>query len=97
MDYLLPIGSVVRLVGGEKRLMIFGVKQTDATDGGTERDYIAVLYPEGNLGPEHQYMFNHGDIEEIYFYGFSDVERQDFIKLLSETYARPDGEETGEG
>ena len=30
---LLPIGSVVVLKGGEKKLMIFGIKQTDQETG----------------------------------------------------------------
>jgi len=86
MDYLLPIGSIVRLSGGEKRLMIYGIKQQDTEGDGKEYDYVAVLYPEGNLGTEYQYMFNHSDIEDVYFRGFEDVERQNFITLLGEAY-----------
>lgn len=93
MDYLLPVGSIIRLAGGEKRLMIFGVKQSDNKGDGKEYDYVAVLYPEGNLGAEYQYMFNHGDIEDVYFRGFDDVERQNFIKLLGEAYSKISEEE----
>ena len=87
LSHLLPIGSVVRLVGGEKRLMVFGVKQLDSEGDGKEYDYVAVPYPEGNLGVEHQYMFNHADIEDIHFRGFEDIERQNFIRLLGEVYS----------
>ena len=48
IENLLPIGSVVLLKGGVKRLMIYGVRQTDKKDN-TEYDYIGVLYPEGNI------------------------------------------------
>lgn len=83
---LLPIGSVVLLKKGKKRVMIFGVKQTDKGTG-IEYDYISVLYPEGNIGENSQYLFNHSDIEQVYFKGYEDAERRDFIEKLSEYYA----------
>lgn len=82
---LLPIGSVILLRDGEKRLMIYGIKQTDV-DSGKEFDYIGVLYPEGNMGEGTQYLFNHDDIEKTYFNGFVDEERDEFIEKLNEYY-----------
>ena len=86
---LLPIGSVVLLEGGEKRLMIFGVKQTDTLEDSTsnEYDYIGVLYPEGNMGQDMQFLFNHEDIKEISARGFEDSERDEFIEKLDEVYS----------
>ena len=78
---LLPIGSVVRLQGAEKRLMIFGIRQTDE-DTGTEYDYVAVLYPEGNMGENVRFMFDNEDIEETVFVGYSDEERTSFLEDL---------------
>ena len=85
---LLPVGSVVMLEGGEKRLMIFGVKQTDTVSESdfTEYDYIGVMYPEGNVGIEYQFLFNHKDIAKVFFRGFEDDERQEFIEKLAESY-----------
>ncbi len=86
-DDILPIGSIVKLKGGNKRLMIFGIKQlkkSSETDELTEYDYIGALYPEGNLGQKSQYLFNHTDVENIYFRGFEDLERQMFVQKLSE-------------
>jgi hypothetical protein len=74
---LLPIGSVVLLKGADKRLMIYGVKQINEEDN-KEYDYIACLYPEGNIGVEYNYLFNHGEIEEIDFIGYMDAEFQLF-------------------
>ena len=37
---LLPIGSIVRLHDGEKRLMIIGIMQSDASGNGKEYDYF---------------------------------------------------------
>ena len=87
MDFkeLLPIGSVVILKNAVKRLMIYGVGQTDKSEG-KEYDYIGVMYPEGNMGEGTQYLFNHSDIESVYFRGFDDDERTKFINALQEFY-----------
>lgn len=78
---LLPIGSVVLLKEAEKRLMIFGVRQTNQTTG-QEFDYIGVLYPEGNMGEEMRFLFDHSDIAEVVFTGYSDPEREEFLEKL---------------
>ena len=83
---LLPIGSVIILREGTKRLMIFGVKQTDEARPGEEYDYIGVMYPEGNIGREYQFLFNHEDIVSVIFRGYEDDERNNFINKLSEVY-----------
>lgn len=84
---LLPIGSVVLLKDAQKKIMVFGVKQTNMeTD--VEYDYIGVLYPEGNLGGESQLLFQHEDIEKVYFTGYEDEERQEFIENLAGFYAQ---------
>lgn len=85
---LLPIGSIVLLSGGEKKLMIAGIKQTNANGEGEEYDYLGVLYPEGNIGEPFQYLFNHEDIKEIVFRGYEDSERIDFLKKLESFYEK---------
>lgn len=84
---LLPIGTIVLLEEGKKKLMIFGVKQTD-NETGKEYDYIGVLYPEGNLGDKTQFLFNHENIMEIVFRGYEDEEREGFLQLLNDFYAK---------
>lgn len=85
IKYLLPIGSVVLLKEAKKRLMIYGVKQTD-NNNDIDYDYIGVLYPEGNMGDGTQFLFNHSDIESVCFKGYEDEERENFIKRLDEYY-----------
>ena len=82
---LLPIGSVVLLKNGRKKVMIFGIKQTDQSSN-IEYDYIGVLYPEGNMGEGSQFLFNHTDIDEFFFRGFENDEREHFIHNLAEFY-----------
>ncbi len=83
---LLPIGSIVLLKDGEKRLMIAGIMQSDASGSGQEYDYLGVLYPEGHIGDQFQYLFNHEDIREIVFRGFVDSERDEFLEKLANLY-----------
>ena len=44
---LLPIGSIVRLQNGQKRLMITGVLQSKEDELDKQYDYLGILYPEG--------------------------------------------------
>lgn len=82
---LLPIGSIVLLKDGTKKLMVFGVRQTDERSG-REYDYAGVVYPEGNLGDDTWFLFDHGDIAEVIFRGYEDEERTAFVGRLSAYY-----------
>ena len=82
VNELLPIGSIVLLEGVEKKLMIFGVGQTQLEEN-KDFDYIGVVYPEGNMGEGSQFLFNHSDIEEIVFRGYEDEERDNFLEMLN--------------
>ncbi|HOQ07268.1 MAG TPA: DUF4176 domain-containing protein [Clostridiales bacterium] len=73
MKELLPIGSVVMLKGGNKRVMICGRIQTHVETGKTY-DYCACYYPEGIINPRELFLFNNEDIDQVYFIGLQDVE-----------------------
>lgn len=79
---LLPIGSIVLLKEGKKRLMIEGIKQK--TEDGTFYDYVGVLYPEGYINDEYKFVFNQDDIEVVQFLGFVDIEHTMFRAKLQE-------------
>ena len=83
---LLPIGSVVLLKGGEKRLMICGRIQTRA---GEDRiyDYSGCYFPEGIVDTKKMYFFDTDAIERVFFIGLQDMEElalQDAINELGE-------------
>ena len=82
---LLPIGSIVLLKEGKKKAMIFGIKQTDKASG-KEYDYIGVVYPEGNLGEHLQFFFQHENIDQVFFRGYEDEDRNSFIEKLAAYY-----------
>ncbi|MGN1276879.1 MAG: DUF4176 domain-containing protein [Floccifex sp.] len=73
MKELLPLGSVVRLKGATRRIMIVGRLQ-NLKNQPELYDYAAVLYPEGLIDSEHFYVFNQEDIDCLFFIGLQDVE-----------------------
>ena len=83
---LLPIGTVVLLKKAKKPLMIFGIKQIGQEENAKEYDYIGVLYPEGNVGTEFQYLFDHEDIDQILFKGYETPEREAFLNTIAASY-----------
>lgn len=88
----LPIGTVVLLKEGKKRLMIYGRKQFVKSEN-KEYDYVACLYPEGMLGGSDVVLFNQEDIQMIYFIGFQDLEELRFRALLRGEEETPEREE----
>lgn len=85
VNSLLPIGSVVLLCGGHKKLMIIGFLQ--GVQSGDERkqyDYIGVLFPEGFISVDSLILFNHDQIDSVAFTGCDDEERRIFIERVSE-------------
>jgi len=83
MKKLLPLGSVVMLNGGKKRVMICGRMQTRVQDN-TMFDYSACLYPEGIIDPKKLYLFNNEDIDMVYFVGMQDTEEFEFRSRIEE-------------
>ena len=75
---LMPIGSVVRLVGGEKRVMICGRVVSNAEDNKIY-DYVACIFPQGVMGND-MYFFNRDTVEEVFFIGFQDPEELEYRK-----------------
>jgi hypothetical protein len=82
MKSYLPIGSIVLLKNGKKKVMIYGRRQKRVTDE-HEYDYIACLYPEGNISEDYMYLFNQEDIETVVYRGYSDAEEESFVDYLN--------------
>lgn len=82
-DYLLPIGTVVKVKSVEQKLMIIGVLQIGKAVQDKTFDYVAVPYPEGLHDYRLNIGFDHDDIENVVFRGYEDNERKAFIILIS--------------
>ncbi|MCL1897177.1 MAG: DUF4176 domain-containing protein [Clostridiales bacterium] len=87
-EHLLPLGSVVLLKGGIRKLMVIGLKQVLDDGSGEAFDYAGVLYPEGFLGAGENILFNHEDIEGVVFTGFDSPERVEFLSFIAEAYEK---------
>ena len=85
-EKFLPIGTVVMLKGGEKRVMITGFCAIEEQD--TEKnkmwDYSGCMYPEGFLSSTQTCLFDHEQSEKIYHYGLVDEEEEKFKAQLNE-------------
>lgn len=80
----LPIGTVVLLKGGSKRVMITGFCSVDSNKSDVIYDYNGCVYPEGYLSSDQTCLFNHDQIDKIYYMGFVDDEEKEFKAKLNE-------------
>ena len=83
-DALLPIGSVVKIKGVSKPIMIFGFLQRSGVSHVQVVDYIGVPYPEGNIGAYAQIGFQRTDIVEVLFEGYRTPELDELEKIFAE-------------
>lgn len=86
MNYekLLPIGTVVMLKKGSKRVMITGFCTATELDKNKIYDYIGVLYPEGFITSNKNLLFDHDQIDKIFYYGLIDDEEKNFKSKLNQ-------------
>lgn len=93
----LPIGTVVMLKEGKKRVMITGFLTTPNNDKEKIYDYSGCLYPEGILTSEQTLVFNHEQIDKVYHLGLIDEEEKEFKEklnsLLSTMFNKKDNKE----
>lgn len=81
----LPIGTVVMLKNGTKRVMITGFCAVEEKNREKIWDYSGCIYPEGFLSSNQTCLFNHEQIQEIYHLGLSnDEEEKTFKSKLNE-------------
>lgn len=81
MDKYLPIGTIVLLNNGNKKLMIYGRKQIHAQSW-KRFDYVACFYPEGNINEKYTFLFNNEYIREVVFRGYEDDDELEFNDKL---------------
>ena len=60
----LPVGSVVRIQGGEKPAVIAGVRVQDAVSGHAW-DYMGYPYPEGRQDASKDFFFDADMVEDV--------------------------------
>lgn len=80
----LPIGTVVLLKGGKKRAMITGFCSVAQENQEKVYDYSGCVYPEGYLSSNQVCLFDHDQIDKIYFLGYEDEEEIMFKQKLNQ-------------
>lgn len=82
-EKFLPLGSVVLLKNATKRLMITGFYVKADENNEKTYDYVGCLYPEGVISSKENCVFNHEQIDKIFFIGYSDDEEKSFKEKLN--------------
>ena len=83
IEKYLPIGTVLMLKEAQKRIMIIGYLPVSGEN--SERkvyDYAACIYPEGILSADKTLLFNHDQIDKVYYLGNNDEETNQFLTEL---------------
>lgn len=81
----LPIGTVVLLKGGEKKVMITGFCVIPNDNNHKLYDYSGCLFPEGVIDSNEVCLFNHTQIDEVCFRGYENEEEREFKNELQNT------------
>ena len=79
----LPLGSVVLMNGGKKRVMVTGYVVKSPQAEGKIFDYVGCLWPEGVISSDKNLMFNHKDIAQVFAIGYVDEEQKKFMGVLN--------------
>ena len=81
----LPIGTVVMLEKGTKRVMITGFCGMTGDDNSKIWDYSGCMYPEGFLSSNQTCLFDHEQIKDVYHIGLAeDDEEKEFKSKLND-------------
>ena len=94
-ERFLPIGTVVLLAGGTKKVMITGFCSVAEDTPDKMWDYRGCPYPEGVLASEGVALFDHGQIKEICHIGFENpesIDMSDKLNIILEQRANKDAE-----
>lgn len=78
----LPLGTVVLLEGGTKRVMITGFATASSDDPDLIYDYAGCMYPQGFITSNQTVLFDHDQIQKIYHFGLIDPEWVEFQSNL---------------
>ena len=82
MKEYLPVGSVVLLQGHEKKTIIMGIMQRNGANPEKEYDYLGVPFPEGYMGNGSAYLFDHGQITDTIYMGYTNPEWDALMDLV---------------
>lgn len=77
IEKFLPYGSMVSLKGGTRKILIIGICLKSLNDDKVY-DYCGCAHPYGFLNSDNVFLFNHDQIDKVYFKGYIDEELNDY-------------------
>lgn len=80
----LPIGTVVLLKNAKKKVMITGFCTVPNSEPNVMFDYSGCMYPEGFVSNTQTALFNHNQIEKIFYIGYESEEENEFKQKLND-------------
>lgn len=84
-----PVGTIVNLFNTKERLMISGYLQKN-NQSDKIWDYVGVLYPLGFLTPNRMVLFDHEQIENVYYIGCQNNEQFNFMEAMKKQTTKGD-------
>ena len=88
VEKYLPIGTVCLLKNAKKRVMVTGFAAKGKETGDKMFDYIGCLYPEGVISSDKNLLFNHDQIDKIFYMGYVDDEQKELMNKLKSYLAK---------
>lgn len=80
----LPLGSIVQLNSGSKKLMITGYLVSSPDYPDQVFDYCGCMYPEEIVRSDTICIFNHSEIIKIIFKGYLDLDEKKYLELIND-------------
>lgn len=80
----LPIGTVCLLKEATKKVMIIGFAAKGKESGDKMFDYIGCIYPAGVIRSDQNLLFNHDQIKDVYYMGYSNEEWKELQPKLKD-------------
>lgn len=86
-EKFLPIGTIVRLKNGTKKVMITSYLIFSKGDSETKKmyDYGGCPFPEGIIESNYAVGFDHEQIEEVVHMGLEDDDQKKLKEILNKT------------
>lgn len=82
-EKFLPIGTVVLLKDATKRVMITGFASVSPDTGDRIFDYSGCVFPEGFMSYNQVCVFDHDQIDKVFYKGLEDEEEKNFkVQLI---------------
>lgn len=79
---LLPLASVVLMKDAKKKIMITGYSVTSPETNNKIWDYVGCVWPEGLIALDQNILFDHKDIQQVFYVGYVDDEQRRFMDFL---------------